>query len=50
MQVAIEMALNDAAYADQIGYVNAHGTSTDRVILRSLRRLSMPLARNLLAH
>ncbi len=31
MQVAIEMALNDAQLtADQIGYVNAHGTSTDR--------------------
>ncbi|WP_199528729.1 beta-ketoacyl-ACP synthase [Pseudoalteromonas sp. bablab_jr010] len=31
MQVAIEMALHDAQLtADQIGYVNAHGTSTDR--------------------
>ncbi len=31
MQVAIEMALNDAQLtASQIGYVNAHGTSTDR--------------------
>lgn len=31
MQVAIEMALNDAQLTeDQIGYVNAHGTSTDR--------------------
>ncbi|WP_370316953.1 beta-ketoacyl-ACP synthase [Pseudoalteromonas sp.] len=31
MQVAIEMALNDAQLtADQIGYVNAHGTSTER--------------------
>ncbi|MBE0457530.1 beta-ketoacyl-ACP synthase [Pseudoalteromonas sp. KG3] len=31
MQVAIEMALQDADLAaDKIGYVNAHGTSTDR--------------------
>ncbi|MBS3797708.1 MULTISPECIES: beta-ketoacyl-ACP synthase [unclassified Pseudoalteromonas] len=31
MQVAIEMALQDAELsADDIGYVNAHGTSTDR--------------------
>jgi len=31
MQVAIEMALQDANIsADKIGYVNAHGTSTDR--------------------
>ncbi|MFU2511904.1 beta-ketoacyl-ACP synthase [Pseudoalteromonas sp. ASV78] len=31
MQVAIEMALQDANLsADKIGYVNAHGTSTDR--------------------
>ncbi|MBQ4833466.1 beta-ketoacyl-ACP synthase [Pseudoalteromonas sp. MMG010] len=31
MQIAIEMALQDADLtADKIGYVNAHGTSTDR--------------------
>lgn len=31
MQIAIEMALQDANLsADKIGYVNAHGTSTDR--------------------
>ena len=31
MQIAIEMALQDANLAaDHIGYVNAHGTSTDR--------------------